>query len=133
MFDFHEKRKIRNLVYSKVTIAVLLILIGLLSLSVFERFMTLRDISAKRANKEVELAALQEREADLSNKVEYLKKGRGVEEELRNRFDVAREGEQVVVIVGEEEDVVDADTLVTPPGTSEEESTYRWWHVLKFW
>ena len=132
MFDFHEKRKIRNIVYSKFTIGVLLLLIGLMGMSVFERFVALRTISEKREIKEEEVMLLNERAAALESDVEYLKKGRGVEEELRNRFDVAREGGRVVVIVGEEEEGENIDALAIPPGT-EENSRAPWWQFFKFW
>ena len=109
MFDFHEKRKIRNIVYSKFTIGVLLLLIGLMGMSVFERFVALRTISEKREIKEEEVMLLNERAAALESDVEYLKKGRGVEEE----------GENI-------------DALAIPPGT-EENSRAPWWQFFKFW
>lgn len=46
-----------------------------------------------------ELMKLQERESDLSADVERLNTERGVEEELRKRFGVAKKGEEVMIIV----------------------------------
>lgn len=119
------------MVYSKFTISVLLILVGLFSMSVFERFTALHDIANKRAQKEDELNTLKERATVLESKVEYLQKGRGVEEELRNRFDVAKEGEQAVVIVGDEEETIDVNKLTEPPGSGDEKMSI--WELLKFW
>jgi len=103
MFDFHEKRKIRGLVYSPVTILVLVILSAFLSVSVYERFKVERDVAQKRAEKEEELLRLKDRAAALEGDIEHLQSERGIEEELRSRFDIAKEGEQVIILVGDEE------------------------------
>jgi len=131
MFDFHEKRKIRNIVYSKLTIGVLLVLVILVGMSVFERFSALREISHKRALKEEELALLQERAEVLEEKVEYLQNGRGAEEELRNRFDLAREGEKVVVIVDDDSEA--ADTSLRDPSEADGEGHFSLWEWLTSW
>ncbi len=90
MFDFHEKRKIRSILYSKFTIGILLILVGFLLMSVYERYSVEREMAAKREAKERELHDLEYRAAVLESKVDDLRDARGVEEELRNRFDVAK-------------------------------------------
>lgn len=130
MFDFQEKRKIRGWVYSKVTIVILFVLVILTSISVVERFKVEREMVEKREEKEQELQALKQRASLLESKVEHLKDSRGVEEELRNRFDVAKEGEQVVVIVGKEGEQKNIENLGNPPGTKEPVS---FWLKVKQW
>ncbi len=68
--------------------------------------------SEARGNERIvsnELRKLQERERDLSADIERLNTERGVEEELRKRFGVAKKGEEVMIIVepvvGEEEGI----------------------------
>lgn len=132
MFDFHEKRKIRSILYSKVTIGILFILVGFLLMSVYERYSVEREMTAKREAKERELHDLEYRAAVLESKVEDLRDARGVEEELRNRFDVAKEGEEVIVIVDDKKAPTDLDALTVPPGTEpEEEGSFL--DFLKFW
>jgi len=133
MFDFHEKRKIRNWIYSKFTIAVLMVLIGFLSVSVYERFSAMRMIAEKRAEKERELQDLEVQASTLRAKLEYLEEGRGVEEELRSRFDVAKEGEQAVIIVENIDDASATKAQNTPPGKWENEDGTPWWKSFKFW
>jgi len=82
---------------------IVVVLIVLLSMSVFERFSVEREMKERRMAEEEELQLLQERADALEEKVEHLQNTRGIEEELRNRFDVAREGEQVVIIVDDED------------------------------
>ena len=103
MFDFHEKRKIRRILYSKVSIGVVLILTVLLMSAVWERYTVSKEMKERLDDKYAELEIIQQRAETIESKVEYLKNERGVEEELRNRFDVAREGEQVVILLDDEE------------------------------
>ncbi|MCD5382348.1 MAG: septum formation initiator family protein [Candidatus Pacebacteria bacterium] len=130
MFDFHEKRKIRSLVYSKYTIGVLGVLIVAFSVSVFERFSVERAMYEKRVAREVELEALLERAALLEEKVSHLKNERGVEEELRSRFDVAKKGEQVVVIIDDDapNTAQTAQAIEAAPPAS-----WSFWDFIKRW
>jgi len=115
MFDLSEKRRLLGYLYSKFTIAVLLIVLGLLSWSVLERYSVERDMAAKRAEKEAELSQLEERAAALEAKVDHLRNERGLEEEIRSRFDVAKEGEQVVILLDSEDA---APTVSAPEDTA---------------
>lgn len=135
MFDFHEKRKIRSFLYSKLSIAIVLLLVVWLSMSTYERFSVEREMLSKRSEKQAELDHLKERAAVLESKVEHLNNERGIEEELRNRFDVAKEGEQVVIILDDKDgSPKDLESLSQPPGVkSEQESTSSLFEMLKFW
>lgn len=129
MFDFHEKRRLRTYLYSPVVVVVLLLLTAVLSVSVYERFTIEREMAERREAAEAELAELQARADALQEQVEHLNNERGIEEELRSRFDVAKEGEQVVVIIDDEERLsVSLDELAVPPGSeTESERGFFWW------
>jgi len=99
MFDFHEKRKIRSMLYSKPVIALLFLATGLLLMSAYNRYEAAAETKHRLDTRQAELNALSDRAEVLEAKVRYLEDERGVEEELRSRFDVAKEGEEVVVIV----------------------------------
>lgn len=58
----------------------------------------------QRNRAEQEVLELRLRETELRFKIEALNTERGLEEELRRRFDVAKEGERVVVIVDPDDD-----------------------------
>lgn len=85
--------------HSYITAGVLLALCVGLSFSVYDRYVIEREVSARLYEKEAELEAIRERKASLLEKVEYLNDESGVEAEIRKHFDVAKEGEQVVVLV----------------------------------
>jgi cell division protein FtsB len=99
MFDFHEKRKIRKVLYSWFSIAGMFLVGGFVAFSAYGRYEVERDMAEKLVAREAELASLQHRASSLEASVLHLSDDRGIEEELRNRFDVAKEGEQVVIIL----------------------------------
>ncbi len=133
MFDFHEKRKIKSFLYSKVVVFVLLLIAALLSISVYHRFTTAEEMEGKLDSRRAALLELENRAEMLRTKVEYLENERGVEEELRNRFDVAKEGEQVVILINKpnEENIAESNDVVT---TIEEKSQIKkFFNLFKFW
>ncbi len=108
MFDFHEKRKLRQLLYSKVTYIILFIIVLLLANSVWNIYFKHRDTRLERKKLEREIATLEVQEAQLRAEIERLSTPQGVEEEIRSKFEVSKDGESVMVIVNPEED--DTDT-----------------------
>lgn len=110
MFDFHEKRKLKQFLYSKVTLAVLTIVVLLLLNSVWNIFLKERETSVIRKKLEREFLELKEREVLLREEIERLSTPRGIEEEIRSKFEVAKEGEETMVIVDPgREDNADTD------------------------
>jgi len=99
MFDFHEKRKLKSYLYSKPTIIALFVVAGFISLSVYTRFGVEREMAGKREAVAQEFETLQAQANALESQVERLKSERGIEEEIRNRYQVSKKGEQVVVVL----------------------------------
>lgn len=119
---FGKKRSYTDYLYTKPSIAVVGILCLLLSFAVFDRYTIERDMSARQIGAEQELQELQDRKEQLKDKVEYLEGERGIEEEIRKHFDVAKEGEQVVILIGEDERTGALDTA-----PEEETPWYIFW------
>ncbi len=126
MFDFHEKRKIKSWLFSRTSIALLLVASGLLSVSVFERYQKERETAVKYAERSAELVELNARAAALETKVAYMQSTRGIEDEIRHRYDVVKEGERAVIIMDEEK----ATTTPLPPLPEEERGFFS---RLLFW
>jgi len=99
VIDFHEKRKLKQFFYSKVTLVVLAIVVLLLLNSVWNIFLKERETNTTRKKLEREFVELQEREVLLREEIERLSTPRGVEEEIRSKFEVAKDGEEIMVIV----------------------------------
>lgn len=131
MLDFHEKRRLRGILFSKVTIALLVGLTVLLTLSAHERFVAARDAAEKRAERALELERLKLRAAALEAQVEYIESDHGIEAEIREKFDVARPNEKVVVVVGDE--AAGAAALSALEEAPEPEPPSLWRQILFFW
>ncbi len=102
MLDFHQKRKLRTILTSRYTQGFLVFLILIVGWSAYTRYEIAADMEERRLKLETEAATLEERKNELQKQVEYLSHERGIEAEMRRQFDVALDGEQVVVIVEEE-------------------------------
>lgn len=127
MFDFHQKRKLRALVNSPYTQMALLLLVVWIGWSAYVRYDIAVEMKERRVVAEQQAAALVERRDVLEEQVKYLSEERGIEAELRRQFDVALPGEEVVVIIEEEDDM----PLVKPLSTSTElQNQHRWY---EFW
>ena len=123
MFDFHEKRKLKGYLYSKLTIVSLFLIAGFLSLSVYTRFGVEREMAEKRESVARELESLQTQANALEAQVHGLQSERGIEEEIRNRYQVSKKGEQVVVVLGEPT----SGATSTAEASTTERATDRWW------
>ena len=106
--------------YSRITLAVLLLISLFLMFSVYERYVIEREMAERRRDAEAELTELSARKAELEEKVEYLGNEEGIEAEIRMHFDVAREGEQVVIIVDDAESDTTAQTASIQEATNSE-------------
>ena len=132
MFDFHEKRKIRSILYSKWGVFLIVLATALLATSVYSRYTAASDMEEKLESRRTALHELEVRAQMLQSKVEYLENERGVEEELRNRFDVAKEGEQVIILLDskKEKNVGNAPSLEHTDVPKTEKSFFD---LVKFW
>lgn len=101
MHPFQERRKLRKILYAKTTLAVLVLVLVLVARGawgVHEKALIAR---AERAEALASLQDLSVRSQELQESLERLKSDQGVEEELRQKFAVAKSGEEVVVVVDE--------------------------------
>lgn len=124
MFDFHEKRKIRSVLYSRTVIVFLCAIAVVLSFSAYNRYTVARDMEGKLNVKKAELEEMKSRAAAIEAKVRYLEDERGVEEELRNRFDVVREGEQAIIFIDDPEHKKEEDDLNVSTEENKEENSF---------
>lgn len=101
MLDIQQKRKIRGVAYHRVTIGVLFLftLVAIHSTwVVYEKKVEsekLKYLAMKR------VSDLESRDVDLQNKMDRLGTSVGIEEEIRAKFSVAKENENMVIVVDE--------------------------------
>ena len=70
-----------------------------LSFNVFSMYKKERDTRLRRIEQRGVLNELEGREESLREEIERLSTQRGIEEEVRSKFEVGREGEEVIIIV----------------------------------
>jgi flagellar biosynthesis/type III secretory pathway M-ring protein FliF/YscJ len=122
MAGFGKKKKLTEYLYSKPSIFVLGVIAVFMAFAVFTRFSVEREMAARKLETEAQRQELMERKALLEERVEYLSGDRGIEEEIRKHFDVAKEGEQVVIIVDKEE-----EEQTVPELLEEVKPWYQFW------
>jgi cell division protein FtsB len=112
MLPFQERKKFRKILYSKITIVVLgvlLLLVGRGAWNIHERAVIAR---AERAQMGRTVDELDSRAIELEKSLTSLRGSRGVEEEVRRRYMVARPEEDVVVIVDDDRKKSENDEAV---------------------
>ncbi len=123
MPQFGKKKSYTDWLYTRPVLIFVGCLILFLGVAVYERFGVERDMYARRIAAEAALREAQERKASIEEQVQYLEGERGIEEEIRKHFDVAREGETVVILMGDNEEVVPETVAATEP----ESKWYQFW------
>ncbi len=120
---FGRKKKITDYLYTKPVIAPFFMVFVFLAISVYDRYSVEREMAARRHDIELEQQDLVKRKEAIEEKVKYLEGERGIEEELRKRFDVAKEGEKVVILLGDDEEVASTTTATD----DEDKHWYQFW------
>lgn len=103
MLQFYQKRSLRAWLHSPISVGILALIILFMISVVYQRYSIEQEMVERRVETETQLKQLEERRTDLEKKVEYLSNERGIEAEMRRNFDVARPGEQVVIILEDAE------------------------------
>lgn len=122
MAGFGKKKSITEYLYSKVVVIGLLIVVLFLAFSVYERYVVERQMYHRRIETNREKQELIDRKGALKERVEYLSGERGIEEEIRSNFDVAKEDEKVIILVGEKK-IMEA----TSTASTDTKPWYKFW------
>lgn len=99
MLPFQERKKIRKFLYSKVTLFILFVLVSFLAQKGWVIHKKAEIARAERIEAKKDLEDLQNRIQTLEASLAQLRSDKGIEQELRQKFTVARPGEEVVVVV----------------------------------
>ena len=123
MREFQDKKRLRNLLYSPLTLIILVILILFFIHATWNVYKKERDSAANALEAQQQLVRIQERNTVLTENIAKLSTDEGVEEEIRQQFGVAKPGEHMLIIVG-------------PPGATTSAaatSTRSWWQKVVSW
>ncbi len=100
MLEFFERRRFRRVLYSYPIIGVVGLVAVLLLFPAWSAYSNMNATAEKREDVAAELERLSAREAALQEEIDRLATERGVEAEIRRKFEVGHEGEELIVIVG---------------------------------
>lgn len=105
MQEFVYKRRVRGVLYSPITIIILCAFIIIVARGTWNLYQKSSEASAGRERVEREIADIKAREGFLRQELAALNSSSGLEERLRQKFNVKREGEEVAVIIKPEEKI----------------------------
>ena len=128
MREFQEKRKFKKLIYSgwlQIFLGIVLLALIFPTVKVYKK----SRISADKAEEiKEEMAKLEKRNAELAAEATRLESESGEEGEIRKRFDVAKPGEKILVIVDKTSEDVKINGSDNNVGFF-----FRIWQRLKNW
>ena len=102
MLEFQDKKMFRRVLYSRVTFVLFFIICVFVGRAAVSMYKSDSLTGEKRKIAEEELMTVKTRENALKAQVISLKTERGVEEELRKKFRVVKNGEGVIIVVDQE-------------------------------
>jgi cell division protein FtsB len=122
MADFRQRQRARRLLYSKVTV-ILLVGIGvLIGRQVWDIYQKDQRAQEAEALSQAQYDELVQRNSFLNTELASLNTTEGVEAKLREQFNVARPGEKVAVLLPSSEATSSTSTV-----------SASWWHSLWSW
>lgn len=124
MREFQQRRIWRRLMYSKLSIFLLLIIFLFFVFSVIGVYRKSREATRKNDEVESELNELKAKKDYFEAEVGRLNTNAGVEEELRDKFQIAKPGERVIIIVDDNKD--------NKEGSSSEKDSNWFWRIFSW-
>ena len=101
MRDLQERRRIRQILSSPILSFILFVILLILLNSVYGVYKRGEIARINRIEGDRKLGLLRDRQERLSKEIAKLSTDRGVEEELRNKFQITKKGEEVMIVVDE--------------------------------
>ncbi|MEI7810165.1 MAG: septum formation initiator family protein [bacterium] len=103
MKKFQEKKKFRDILQSKPVLILFGIILIAFSWNVWGLFTRMQETAKNTKIERDKITELQQRKEKLSEDIANLKTEKGMEENIRDKFGFAKEGEGVVVIVDDKD------------------------------
>lgn len=120
MLDFQQKRKIKSLAYNRVTLVILFIVVLLVMRSTWVVYKKKQSSQETRNLIQKNVEELRLRSEEIRQKISKLDTVTGIEEEIRLKFNVIKNDENVVIIVDEDNSVA-----------STTDSSHGFWDKIK--
>ncbi|MCX6751693.1 MAG: septum formation initiator family protein [Candidatus Nomurabacteria bacterium] len=99
MRSFQKSEKLKHVMQSKLFLIFLGIVILVFVFSVFSFWGKMEETSKNKKIAEDKIAELEKSKEKLNSDIANLKTEKGVEENIRNKFGLAKEGENMILVV----------------------------------
>ncbi len=107
MVEFQKDKNSKNIWYSPITLFVMLVVVLVFIYNMIDIVEKTRETAKKKKFVEEQVDKLKDREAVLENNIVKLNTQEGIEEEIREKYQLVKKGEKMVVIVDREENTED--------------------------
>ncbi len=124
MLPLEEKRKFRRILYSKPVLLVLCLLVFFMVRSTLGVYQKAKESGQNLVVTETRLDDLNKRNNYLVAEINKLSSPEGVEEEIRQKFRVAKAGEQMAVII---------DSPMPTPIVTDDSNGHWWTGIWSWW
>lgn len=124
MLELQARQKLKKRIYSRPTLVALIILAALAVKGTWNVYWKYEESKENLLKTEQQADALRAREYALTAQIAALNTEKGVEREIRKKFSVVKDGEQVIVLVDGESEAQKKAT--TTPGLFD-----RMWSRIK--
>lgn len=101
MGSFQENKGLKNIVYSWPVLIFLFIILLFFAWGVIRFTVKMLETAKNRKIAEIKTLNLTQAKIKLTNDIENLKTEKGIEENIREKFGLAKEGEGLIVVVDE--------------------------------
>jgi cell division protein FtsB len=123
MKNFQAKRKWKDALNSRPVLAFLFIIVLVFAWSVFGFWGKMKETSKNRQIAENKIVDLRREKENLTTEIEKLKTNVGVEESIRDKFGLVKEGEGLIIIVDDK----------GKPEAEQEANTSGFWSFFTGW
>lgn len=101
MREFQQKQKMKRMIYSRVSLVILIFIFVIISRATWNVYTKERETGKKAETAQIELAELRDRKEALTANIAKLQSEEGIEQQIRENFHMAKPGENLVVFVND--------------------------------
>lgn len=127
MRELQSRQKMKRRLYSMPMLGLLLVLVVLAGRGAHGVLKKRHESAARIVELKNKIATMEERKEELNHDIEKLDTKEGIDEEIKEKFSVSREGEMVAVIVDKR------NSATTSPGSSPSWYQRLWASIRSLW
>ena len=103
MRNFKSKTKDRNIMHSVPVLIIFAILVLFFAISLISFIGKMQETSRNKKTAEEKVTELQQQKTQLTSKVDELNTPQGVEDSIREKFGLAKDGEGLIIVLDDQD------------------------------